>query len=146
MPFPQQVVGTGLTGATAAGSAMATAPAPYDSQLFAAPGAGLQATVTFPATAGKRWVIRTATWSIYNETGAAQAPGGGGSGARIVDVGGGVLFYIRMGPPAVGGGTIILSKDNIAYIGGIGNAVTVEFQFALYPGNFQSVNAGANLI
>lgn len=45
---------------------------PYDSMLVHVPIAATQATVTFPATAGKRWVLDTATWTFHSAVGAAN--------------------------------------------------------------------------
>ena len=67
--LPQQVIGTGVTGATAAGTAMAVVAAPYDSSQFQEPGNNIPALITFPATVGKRWIISALSAGYFAGTG-----------------------------------------------------------------------------
>src|ERR1035437_3805942 len=66
MGVAQRVIGPGLTGGvtTADTQGMAVVPAPYDSQLYSMPATNTQATVTFPATPGKTWVLAAYTATI----------------------------------------------------------------------------------
>ena len=142
MPLGQKVTGVGLTGSTAAGSAMATAPAPYDSNLVNFAAVNTIASVTFAAVAGKRWVVASLTAIICSL---------GVSASVVVDVqildGAAVIWQGRLAIPA---GTAILynidriALSNLAFAGTIGNAVKVQFTGnAGGPNTYEAVSASA---
>lgn len=70
MPSAQKVIGVGVTGATAAGSATAVVPAPYDVNIQITAAAATAATIILPATLGKRWLVHSLAGSIFSIPGA----------------------------------------------------------------------------
>lgn len=66
MPLAQKVIGVGITGATAAGSAMAVVPTAYDVNLEITGAAGTAATIILPATAARKWLIHSLSGCIFS--------------------------------------------------------------------------------
>jgi len=147
MGMAQKVVGVGIAGGvtTAAVQAMATVQAPYDSVRFSNPAIATQATVTFPATAGKAWLIAYATFTMESAGVIAV------NQRRFMTIQDGVtvIWSAAMVLPAqtaAGGGQNIANFPNLAIVGTVGNAVTVTFINPPVAGSFQTVNACAYLI
>ena len=142
MSLPQQVIGTGISGATAAGSAMAVVPAPYDSALYSLPAANTQAIVTFPATVGKRWLLHSFVATLLN-----LGVGTIASASQLeIVIGVTRVFLTQLGVNAVSGTIDKLTMFNLAYTSGINQALVIDFLVAGGANTYQSISAAAYLI
>src|ERR1035437_1882520 len=136
----QKVIGAGITGATAAGSAMVTVQAPYDFQASTYPVINTNATITLPAILGKKWLVSMIVGSIQ-----AKAVTAGLSGMFVID-NGTIVFQVELGVPGVLGTTDRLALSGLAFISAIVNTAMV-IQVNAGGANIQStVNVGAYLI
>lgn len=109
----------------------------YSSQLRSTPAAGAIATVTFAATADRRWVLDHASFRLMGR-GTADI-----QTAQLTD--GGVAFYQqRMSVTATSG---VLDEHiigpNAGYSAAIGAALGVTFAAAPAAANFEVISAGA---
>jgi hypothetical protein len=122
---------------------MEVSPPPYTTQLTHVPaGANQLATITFPATANKRWKVHTMTWSITQAAAGviANVP------VQLLD-GATVIWQIRVGiQAAVPGVSNNWNLTGCAYTGSVGAAVTLAWLANPGAGNFVTVAAGAYLI
>lgn len=112
---------------------------PYDSQQRVLPGAGVQAIVTFAATANFRWILDHASFRLMGRGTADIVI------AQLLD--GAAAFYNqRMSVNATTG-----DRDEhvigpmAGYSSAIGNALVVQFSAAPAAANFEVVSAGAYL-
>jgi hypothetical protein len=135
----QKVIGTGVTGATAAGTAMAVVPTHADLISIATPPPNVQATLTFAAVAGRTYQIAYVDAAIINNGGLGSTYG---------------TIVIRNGLTGVGPilwkqyiyGTAVpagLDRDqwNPPISGTVGNAMTIEFTAGM-ANYIESINAG----
>jgi hypothetical protein len=156
MPLPQQVIGidtSGLPGprvltvqGIGPGGSFANPPVPYDSLLISNPSSGVVATVTFPATPNKRWLISMLLADLFEITLAATAAQT--SAIQVLDdvV---EIFRARLITPAVVLNGMALSEFNmvgLAITGTAGNAVTVRFNPAPNAAGNESLAVGAYII
>ena len=146
MSVAQRVIGPGLTGGvtTAATQAMAVVPAPYDSMLSAQPAANIKAFVTFPATAGRSWMISEVSFFMVTIGVSASIP----MGLSVTD-GANTLWLSGMTLPA---GSAILAVSSAVYLtnlgllGAVGHAVVVGYDNAPGANIYERVAAAAYLI
>lgn len=147
MPLSQKVTitsGSGISGVTAGTTALAVAPAPYDSMLFNLPGVGVAASVTFPATPGKRWMIAMLTASMT-----LSGVAGGGSPVVSVKDGATIIWGSFMAlTTGVAGSVLIdhLALTNLALIGSVNTNMVVSFSAGAGGAGFETIAAGAYLI
>lgn len=143
MALPQEVIGTGITGATAATTAMPIVPAPYDSVLYHQPLTNSKAIVTFPATPGKTWIIAAISASLQCDTG-----GPGYSNDWVsVRIPGIVWQQALLALYTVAqGGIDHFDLSGLAISGAVGTAVTVQFNAAAGANACEIVSAGAYLV
>ena len=143
----QKVIGPGLTGGvtTAATQGMAVVPAPYDSMLTSVPAVNTIASVTFPATAGKAWVVASVVWSLNALGGVALLAAQSG---QIIDGVTKIFDGSLLTPPILAAGAAVdrLVLTNVAYVGSVGNAVKVTFSGVGGANTFERVSASAYLI
>ena len=135
MPLAQKVTGIGISGATAAGSAMAIVPAPYD-RVLSIRSLGGVATITFPATVGKSWQIGFVSGTSVTVAGAAFSGG-------IITVGGLVLAEVGIG--AIAGNSFVYVNPNVGMLFPANTAVIIAFSFGAATYN-QVISAGAYLV
>jgi hypothetical protein len=114
---------------------------PYDSMLSHVPAAATQATVTFPATTGRRWVIDHAIWTMRS-----FAAVGNAQGIQILD--GATPIYQSVGSiPAT---AFVVDREVVGpgagYVGSLGAAVKVEWVAGGPANTAQRVAAGAYLL
>jgi hypothetical protein len=145
MPLAQKVIGPGISDSTAANGSLAVVTTPYDSCLFNYPGTNAKATVTFPATPGKSWVIafiEATCWSsLVVSTSSAQFV--------QITVGGTQVFGVVLALLAATATTTVTDRlvvTNMAIKCTAGQSVTVEFKNALGTNTYEAIGAGAYLI
>jgi hypothetical protein len=146
MGLDQRVTGGGIIGGiTARNGAMAVATAPYDSMLWSSPAANTVATVTFPATPGRAWLINYASFGLDS---AALVTTAVHRNIQIID-GVTAIWSSYISLTAVTATTAqsnSVTLNNVAYVGSIGASVTVTFSSAAGANVFENVNAAGYLI
>ena len=153
MPIPQQVLLTGANGplgndgVVPVTSGGYVAPlAPYDSQKVSNPGANAQASIVFPATVGKRWMLHSFIATL--RTGGAVVA----AYTQILQIlDGAVAFYdTQLANPTATTATTYnvdrLAEVGLAYVSAVGNALTIQFTAASGANTTQYLSAGAYLI
>jgi hypothetical protein len=109
------------------------------------PAANTRAFVTFPATAGKAWVIHSIEASMLASGGITVATNG------MVEVtdGAAILWAIYLAlPPIVATGQAIdkVFESGLGIVGAVGDALVVGFLAAGGANTYESISAGAYLI
>lgn len=115
-------------------------PRPVDDQRFNAPGANTQAVLTFPATAGFRWVLAWAHWELHCTAAAA------GSGTPRVLDGGTQIFTSALLIPAVANSLSALVLPWAGLRSTSGAALVVDFAAAGGVNTSERVSAAAYLV
>jgi hypothetical protein len=141
----QKVTGGGIGGG-GSGTSLFAAPPPYDSLLISNPASGVVATVTFPATLGKRWMVAMIYADLSEITLIASAAQT--SAIQVLD-NAVEIFRGRLVTPAVLINVMAISNyhdSNLAIVGSVGNAVTVCFNPAPNANGNESLAVGAYLI
>jgi hypothetical protein len=111
---------------------------PYDSMLQDAAGAGVAASVTFPAVGAHRWLVDVAEWSFLTQAATSTTPS-----IAIVD-GATNRFLTTLGVPAtIGAQDKLVLGPGLGYVGSFGGAVTVAFLSPTPAGGLERVNAAA---
>jgi hypothetical protein len=147
MSVAQRVTGPGIAGGvtTAATQGMATAPAPYDSNIIATRiGAGAAAIAIFPATPGKAWLLSLLAATV----GATGAQAGVTAVLQVFD-GVTVIFqeYLPITTSLAGVYPVNqLSLTNLGLVSTIGNSLTITFNTACAANQLEMISVGAYLI
>jgi hypothetical protein len=117
---------------------LGTAEWDYDVVGYSDPGGGTQASVVFPAVAGKAYRLAHISASEYQNATTA--------GSRLVQVLDGVtvIWKRRLGLPGVAGSVSGFDLSGLAIKGAVGNSMTVQFDAGV-ASIFQTVAAGAYL-
>lgn len=114
---------------------------PADSMLVSAPAAATLATVTFPATAGFRWIIDHVVWT-FRTTAAATAVAG-----VAITAGAATLYNSALSLPAtIGAIDREVLGPGAAYVGPVNTAVVVAFSGAGPANTVERVTASAYLV
>lgn len=114
---------------------------PYDAMLNHVPAAATKATVTFPATTNRRWVLDLATWLLYSTAAAATQ-----QAVTVLD-GATLIYASTLVIPATASVDDRLSiGPNLGLSGTLGAALTVEFTAAGPANTVERVTAGAYLL
>ena len=113
-----------------------------DSALFSAPGAAIQASVTFGAVANQRWLLSYATWTLRATAAVTTA-----QTIRVNSAALGGLYASALSIPATNGA---IDRETIGPGAGIAgfynDALTVDFQAAGPANTVERISAGAWLL
>ncbi len=114
---------------------------PYDSVLLHTPAANVLATVTFPATANRRWVLDHAVWTLRNTAAAAAAVS-----IEILDGAVTIWRHALTIQAVVNAVDRMVLPSELGIASTAANGLTVRFAAAGGATTVESVTAGAYLL